>query len=1373
MDTSQQDTTFNSLSNKYITESPAFKGQMDRSGVFSGLLDISGQHDVDMSQMRIQMKQLKLDLQSEQDLTNQLRRRLNTAEKERLEAASRFNNEVTTLEGQLARVGSQIEKGEATRHSLEFELTKARRELSQQKQTRMEREAVLMETNDDLKRKIGEVSEEMLALQKQVQAVHQSSEGTEMKMRKELEEKEFLLNRHKNDQEVMRTEREKLEALLRQHQGTVSGLHEQIQELESERTSLSDHLRKALSEVDYGKEREEKMKKDIDVAVHRIKSLEENIEAERAAHLETKFNSEIVQLRVRDLEGGMDVEKSANIEATKAVERLAKQIREIEQAYNDERKVKKEAVHKMEKLEKEYTSVRRRLTTDVENKTNMIGQLSQELEVHQRNFNELKEELGKAKKRQVYLEDTYGGCMKELDMLISTFSPPPTDKTKKTTRVRKDEGKAKKLPSPSALLETLRRLLHDSKTKLDTTCEELSKCKKTGDKLSKEVDTYRDMVQAKDKALEDAQKNYTRTAKELSRVRAESSELEGILTRTKIDLHSTNSNQDKDRTRIQGLSEEIMKLVKRHRAEDEVCEGEGEFMALPPSWTPPLQQEKLAFLHGLYQRLLAGRIVVPAREKGFNQLSWTELTEAVYQQVVAMINSLQQADEKMRGMEEAVAARDEKISTMQQSYEDQLDKLTSLTKEQESSWQRQKEELQQHYTQLIGDLQSRSKKSQAVADQAWEKIRATGSVQQGLESECSELRRYLDDADTQISSLSSACALLAGALYPLYARANELASERRVLEDQMIGWDTCRERAQYLVSVLNSELNAETDKPERDRRKKEKRTPILCFRTGVIAVMAANRLCHLGRGSCKMFVTYDTLSGSNGLLVCTGGVRQSRRVFRGVGLPAAEEDEGDEGEVTRPGESHLLNWMTGNAITDLVVPAMSDFLEVAGQVKEKGGAVETRALIGAARSSFSKLLDKLGVQFPGISLQPMSALRERTSLVRGLGRCLSRTLSGLPVAKKQTLASSQDLMIALQHHIVDFTQRLHRVEVERRQLLAEVDQLKRQVVSEVGEVATTLDKMADAKEHNPKYVTMEKFERVCQELNSALRREQQAQHLLQEQSQQLEELSVRLDLCATQGMDKEVTLTEAVQGLSEAKVELRRREQSIRQLQKQVLQMEMERKSVTGNMADTENALHTANRDKDILSHYMKSVEGALHEAKRQMSLLKDPGRHDAELSKALLNVDFIPTDVGKAGPELIACQNLVGAFIDTQHQAVAKIHSLEDEIESHRRHVASLKQELSNAVRREYSHQQDSSPPPDEFEIIPSVSDPDVSSSRERFVPLREDSEVSYSVGRPSPIKSGPGSAHKQGRSPGFHTPQKLPKSSRDRPRTQSSNAR
>ena len=35
--------------------------------------------------------------------------------------------------------------------------------------------------------------------------------------------------------------------------------------------------------------------------MEKARCLEANVESERAAHLETKFNSEIVQLRVRDL----------------------------------------------------------------------------------------------------------------------------------------------------------------------------------------------------------------------------------------------------------------------------------------------------------------------------------------------------------------------------------------------------------------------------------------------------------------------------------------------------------------------------------------------------------------------------------------------------------------------------------------------------------------------------------------------------------------------------------------------------------------------------------------------------------------------------------------------------------------------------------------------------------------------------------------------------------------------------------------------------------------------------------------------------------------------------------------------------------------
>ena len=57
----------------------------------------------------------------------------------------------------------------------------------------------------------------------------------------------------------------------------------------------------------------------------------------------------------------------------------------------------------------------------------------------------------------------------------------------------------------------------------------------------------------------------------------------------------------------------------------------------------------------------------------------------------------------------------------------------------------------------------------------------------------------------------------------------------------------------------------------------------------------------------------------------------------------------------------------------------------------------------------------------------------------------------------------------------------------------------------------------------------DKFEHVCSELSSALKREQQAQTLLNEQSSQMRTLSKKLDHHLTDGSAREHTLEEAVQ----------------------------------------------------------------------------------------------------------------------------------------------------------------------------------------------------------------------------------------------------
>lgn len=55
--------------------------------------------------------------------------------------------------------------------------------------------------------------------------------------------------------------------------------------------------------------------------------------------------------------------------------------------------------------------------------------------------------------------------------------------------------------------------------------------------------------------------------------------------------------------------------------------------------------------------------------------------------------------------------KEDALEDMQKAHEDQLNKLTALTKEREIAWNKQKEEIEAHYSQLLAEVQSRSKVS--------------------------------------------------------------------------------------------------------------------------------------------------------------------------------------------------------------------------------------------------------------------------------------------------------------------------------------------------------------------------------------------------------------------------------------------------------------------------------------------------------------------------------------------------------------------------------------------------------------------------------------------------------------------------------------
>ena len=63
-------------------------------------------------------------------------------------------SQVSDLEGQIAKLRANMERNEASKANIEFELTRTKRDLAQQKHSAVGRENTLEEANKELKRNI-------------------------------------------------------------------------------------------------------------------------------------------------------------------------------------------------------------------------------------------------------------------------------------------------------------------------------------------------------------------------------------------------------------------------------------------------------------------------------------------------------------------------------------------------------------------------------------------------------------------------------------------------------------------------------------------------------------------------------------------------------------------------------------------------------------------------------------------------------------------------------------------------------------------------------------------------------------------------------------------------------------------------------------------------------------------------------------------------------------------------------------------------------------------------------------------------------------------------------------------------------------------
>ncbi|XP_017542617.1 coiled-coil domain-containing protein 171 [Pygocentrus nattereri] len=1154
----------------------------------------------DMSRLREVTGQLRSEREEE------LRWKINQLEKDKLELTSKYNQEVSGYEAQLARLRALLERGEANRQTLEYEVAVARRDAAVQKSSSEDRIADLRKHNQQLKTLSAELSQRLSDLERALEITRQAREEDQQGLQAELHERDRLLLSTSADNDQLQAERRRLEALLQEQNDTLKELKDKMDRVQKERERDAEELRVKTSELKLSADREERMRTEVESAMQRMKALEENVESERAAHLESKFNSEIIQLRLRDLEAALSVEKSSQAEAVSNLELLRQNFGEVEKAYTRERDRATDTHHKLQQLEKEYLSTKTELIgqLDKEKATSaeLIGRLEQEraesvklslrLQEQERVQTENQHSLSLVQKKLVWVEEAHEALLKEMEQLLQHYHHLGAPQINNT-----GEGDEQ---SSFALMDILRRTLQHYHT-------ELKDLLKVVDTLKKESKEKEKIITEQRRHIQECEGQCVCLGEEVQRLRVSVTE---AADRAQTELRSVTQRWEEERERHTHTRAQIHTLTQEHERD---------------------QQEKLAFLHSLYQQLVAGCVLVSPPQSMLGSFSWVELSAVLQEHVDALTSDLSSANQKISGLESVCEGKAAALAS-----------VCEQLKQREESWIRQRKELDAHHSQLTSEFQTRVQDLRRKLDQAEESIRVLERGRSDLEQEVTRLQDLVSVCRRDDASLLAACALLAGCVCELYGRVGALARQKAALWGRVCDGAALEREVGSLLQALSE--------PEA-RGQPEVRGGVRAFRRCVIAVLAALRLRALQRNSRRLF----RVSGSSGESpgVCVWEVRLREGSLR------REREEEEEKSV------RVMKMLRSSELAVLIHSCMQ------GVQQELDKAELSSAVLNAAQNSFSKLLERLLSEAdPG----SWGCCGNVGMLARLLGHGLQRlhTAHHVPPGRY----TSKCMVSSLQQHFLVFTQRLHSAEVERRELRLELSRLKRST-------AHARNKPRDSA--HTTCVPVDQFQSVCAELSSALQREQEVQALLHDQATQLQELGLTMELHTGDQLEKDRTLAQAVQSLSEAKAELKRKEQSLRLLGKRLSQSQQEKQQLQQSITSAENALRMAAKNKDSFASYVKSVESSLKELKDRIILSRSStSREDFTLHLPHTLVDVSGPEWSTGGPEIAACQTLVRSFLEVYQLACSKLASLEREISSYQSHITALKAELQDACLRE-----------------------------------------------------------------------------------------
>ncbi|XP_030825307.1 coiled-coil domain-containing protein 171 [Camarhynchus parvulus] len=1149
---------------------------------------------------------LQKSSKSELDAVLGLKWKLLQAKKENLDLAIQHNQEVSNYEKQIIKLRSEFERGEAIRQDLEYELAVARKG-AHLKMCTAEEEL------SDAKNKLVELQVLNENLQQKVteteETFHNAQQKWEEEQQRLVKAKDDISRIYNNEYVFLLKERNEVETILLELNNELQNMRKKLRDVEVEHSGCNEVLRCQANELKCSTEREKRLLKEL----------------------------EIIQLRIRELEEAVRVEKDRREEALSDLEMVKKEFKGLEYAYEREKHNAQENLEKLNVLEKECFSSNNQMKEVIEEKKKVIMDLSARLGSAEKSCSELQSELAMAKKHQVFLTETYENNMRELELLLDSFAMSG----QRTAGTCEDKDK----PLSCSVIETLRCTLTAYQNKLEDTSNELEKTKALCKKMTKELEVSEEKMCALRQDLKEVQDTMADTKKELNYLHTKCADRETLIETLKMELQDVQQCWEKEQVRATESENEIQKLTRAYQKD---------------------MEEKLTFLHSLYQHLIAGCVLIKQPEGILDRFSWPELCVVLQENVDALISDLNRANEKISHLEYVCKNKSNTMKELQQNQEDAFNKMAEQMKAQASCWQNEKKYLEQQYSSLLGEVHARAQEYQEVAEKNKKKIYVLEKSQEKLALENISVKKMLTQFQKEHSSLLAACALLAGALYPLYGRLRAMCSQKDLLQDQANIYELVNQKIRTLVHALSDDKENNQDEAKVKRRKSQ--GLIYVFRRAVIAVLAANRLKVLAQSSSSLFTWTNGLKEGIGIPVCVGESKGKRNLL------SCEDEEIDCVEA--------LSWFASSNLLAAIISSVTELQDVVNKPGTKSW-LSGKLLLSAARNSFSKLMDKLNVIMETVPLDHCKYITylEKDSLVQSLAHGLNKiNTQALQVGLCDRVSSMKNIE-SLEKQIFEFTQRLHTAEVERLSLRLQLAEFK----SNFSEIKKEADKAQRLQEQlnmlKQKLITHERFESVCEELNNALHREHQAQLLLNEQAQQLQELNNKLELQSSEEADRTQVLSESVKSLSEATMELRRRDRFLRQQNRLLTQLEQDKRRLSESIRDAESALCTAAKDRELIISHMKTVEDTLHKVRDQALLLcTAAATNDFTLELPKLHLETFSEEGLKGRPEAAAFQAVIQSFMEVYQLAVSRVEVLVRETESFQLDVVALKSRLQTA---------------------------------------------------------------------------------------------